>query len=179
MRSSFWREAHWLHRVAFMLKRGDHRLACWLWRREVAQTRVWVGTRSYSSSRSDDHCDCCILVLNATFASPAWWNPRLRVSVTSTFKWSPRLWLCPWWFLDNLQFHERLLTADNLIKRGIHITTPCILCGVYSKIVAHIFVLCPFTFELWALEKSLDTILMVIFYCISLEWLEAFWYPMK
>ena len=53
-----------------------------------------------------------------------------------------------------LSFHERLLTADNLAKREIHITSPCLLWRVNSKIIIHIFLLWPFTLELWALEKN-------------------------
>ena len=53
-----------------------------------------------------------------------------------------------------ISFHERFLTADNLIKRGIHITTPCILCGVNPETVAHIFLLCSFTLELRASKRD-------------------------
>ena len=52
-----------------------------------------------------------------------------------------------------LSFHDRLLTVDNLAKRGIHFSS-CLLCGVDSEITAHIFLHCPFNMELWVPERN-------------------------
>jgi len=53
-----------------------------------------------------------------------------------------------------LSFHECLLTTHNLIKRGVHTTLICPLCGVNPKIVCHIFLHFPFTLALWAPERG-------------------------
>ena len=51
-------------------------------------------------------------------------------------------------------FHERLLMADILAKRGILTSSSCILCGAHSEIAAHIFLHCPFTLDLWGPERN-------------------------
>ena len=53
-----------------------------------------------------------------------------------------------------LSFHECLLTTENLAKRGVHFTLPCLLCGTDPEIVTHIFLQCFFTAELWASERN-------------------------
>ena len=53
-----------------------------------------------------------------------------------------------------ISFYKRLLTADNLTKRGIHITIPCMLFGVNRETVGHIFLHCPFILEFWALKRD-------------------------
>ena len=52
-----------------------------------------------------------------------------------------------------LPFHDRLLTADNLCKRNLLISSLYLLCGANSEIVEQIFFHCPFILELWELEK--------------------------
>ena len=53
-----------------------------------------------------------------------------------------------------LSYQERLLMTDKLTKRGIHISSQCIFCGIDSETNAHIFLQCPLTLELWASERN-------------------------
>jgi len=53
-----------------------------------------------------------------------------------------------------LSYHYRLLTADNLAKRDIHITSSCIFCGVNLKTSTEIFFHCPHTLKIWASERG-------------------------
>ena len=53
-----------------------------------------------------------------------------------------------------LSYHYRLLTADDLAKRDIYITSPCVFCGVNSKTSAQIFLHCPYTLKIWMLERD-------------------------
>ena len=50
--------------------------------------------------------------------------------------------------------HDRLLTADNLTKRGIHISSLCMFCGDDPKTNVQIFLQCPTTLELWTSEHN-------------------------
>ena len=76
-----------------------------------------------------------------------------------------------------LSYPDRLLTADNLAKRCIHVTSLCMFCGDNPKTAAHLFLHCPFTLELWVPEMShLVFFLFVIFHRITFEWLKAFYY---
>ncbi|CAN1832347.1 Putative ribonuclease H protein At1g65750 [Linum perenne] len=55
------------------------------------------------------------------------------------------LWLC---------FHNRILTIDNLKRRGFQMPNRCSLCFCEEESVNHIFILCPFSTRVWRLLSS-------------------------
>jgi hypothetical protein len=50
-----------------------------------------------------------------------------------------------------LLLEQRILTWENLVKRGIHGPRRCILCGNCEDTVYHLFVECNFTKDIWYL----------------------------
>ncbi|CAL1393225.1 unnamed protein product [Linum trigynum] len=56
-------------------------------------------------------------------------------------------------FLWNV-FHKRILTLDNLKKRGTSLPNRCALCKQEEESINHIFVSCMFAEELWNILKS-------------------------
>lgn len=44
---------------------------------------------------------------------------------------------------------ERILTLDNLMKRGFHLANRCTLCKVSSETCRHLLLWCPITYGLW------------------------------
>lgn len=57
---------------------------------------------------------------------------------------------------------ERILTLDNLMKRGIPLTNRCFLCNCNEESCNHILLWCPLTHNLWTLVYSLLGISWVI-----------------
>ncbi|CAN1807914.1 hypothetical protein LINPERHAP1_LOCUS25229 [Linum perenne] len=50
--------------------------------------------------------------------------------------------------------HERLATIDVLRQRGFSMPNRCVMCGVNSESVRHLFWLCPFACEVWSFFSS-------------------------
>jgi hypothetical protein len=46
---------------------------------------------------------------------------------------------------------QRIPTWENLVKRGFHGPSRCILCGIYKETVYHLFLDCNFTKDIWYL----------------------------
>jgi hypothetical protein len=46
---------------------------------------------------------------------------------------------------------QRILTWENLVKRGFLGPRKCVLCGKDEEIVLHLFVKCNFTKDIWTL----------------------------
>ena len=53
-----------------------------------------------------------------------------------------------------LAYHDRLLTAENLAKGGIHFSSLCKFFWGNPETASHIFLLCPFILQLWVPERS-------------------------
>lgn len=51
--------------------------------------------------------------------------------------------------------HGKILTQDNLKRRGFQLPNRCILCKVEEESIDHLFIHCPFARHLWTitLEK--------------------------
>ncbi|CAN1305881.1 hypothetical protein LINPERPRIM_LOCUS26640 [Linum perenne] len=50
--------------------------------------------------------------------------------------------------------HEKILTVDNLMRRGFQLPNRCILCSVEAESIRHLFVDCQFVSQIWALLSS-------------------------
>ena len=60
-----------------------------------------------------------------------------------------------------LLFEQKILTQDNLYKRGISGPSRCVLCGTHEKNLKQLFVDCIFTKNIWAtilLELKIDSV---------------------
>ena len=123
--SVFRHEAHRLHRVTSVLKRGAHRLvlklkwdatqACvledvkllWLafeWECEATQVRVLMINATAAFSVERDLRVSCLMkfAFELKHHSYVYLKNRVWVEVRSLHLNAARLWLCPWWFLDSL-----------------------------------------------------------------------------
>ncbi|CAN4092705.1 unnamed protein product [Withania somnifera] len=61
---------------------------------------------------------------------------------------------CFVWLLSK----EAVLTEDNLMKRGLNLTSRSVFCGGQTETVAHLFLHCKITRQLWRLFLSLKGI---------------------
>ena len=49
-----------------------------------------------------------------------------------------------------LVIQNRILTEGNLMKRGYHGPSRCIMCKGVEELVSHLFILCPFSRTIWS-----------------------------
>ena len=70
----------------------------------------------------------------------------------------PRIKVFGW-----LTYHEKILTAENLQKRGWNLSSMCVLCRANTESIRHLFSECPFSLEIYS-------ILTVIFQLPNRNW---------
>jgi hypothetical protein len=52
-----------------------------------------------------------------------------------------------------LMLEQKILTWENLLKRGFVGPSKCVLCGLKEENVKHLFVECSFTKDIWYIYK--------------------------
>ena len=137
-----------LNKAGFGLS-GNEDVLVWDWKGENG---ILPAKKSYEAISKD-----------RMLSSPKWWAKLL---------WKPRihlklkcfLWLC----LEN-----KILTWDNLLKRGFTGPGLCLLCKENEETISHLFIHCSFYKSVWVeVCKYLNI-------KVFLQWFDSLWFAIR